>query len=230
MARSLISLNLFKVSYNTLAGNSQTIHDGFVTKVADYPAPNPTMPNFQTDIDALQDAITAWGIKGNRGSHVDHLNLVAAANFVRDDLRMLADYAQNTKPDDPDSWSTLGFKIKRGRSKPAELQIVQNFRNFLSRSVPPPAIKLKWKRPLDTDAGDVKGYLIQRNNTSEYPGGDLRGNRAIANVIGVVPNTAFIDEDPYVGENWYWVTPFNSLGFGVTSDPLKVISTKMKTV
>jgi hypothetical protein len=48
----------------------------------------------------------------------------------------------------------------------------------------------------------------------------------IANIIGLVPNTSFIDTNPLVGENWYWVTPFNGVGLGVTSDGLMVVSTK----
>jgi hypothetical protein len=139
---------------------------------------------------------------------------------VKNDLRMLADYAQNTKPDDPNSWMLAGFVVKRDPLPPAPLGMVQNLRNFISRTLPQPELKIRWKRPLDTDPGDVKGYVIQRNSTSDYPA----TSQGIANVIAVVVNTAYTDSNPLPGENWYWVTPFNSLGLGVKSDALKVVS------
>ena len=225
MARSLINLNLFRLSYSDLGDFAQTIHDGFVALVADYATPNPAMAAYQGDITALKKATTAWGVKGNHGSHLDHLTLIDARTVVRNDLRMLAEYAQNTKPNNPTSWSAVGFKIKRPKSAPKPLEVVQNFRNFISRKVASPDIKLRWKRPLDTMPADVKGYIVQRNNTSVYPLG-TDGSRGVANIIGYVPNTAFIDEKPLVGENFYWVTPYNSVGLGATSAAVMVVSSK----
>jgi hypothetical protein len=225
----LINLSLFRMSYAALAAFAQTIHDGYVALAADYPAPNPAVAAFQADIDKLNTALAKWGVKGNHGSHIDHLALIVAATVVRNDLRTLSIYAQDTKPEDSDSWAELGFKIKRPKSKPKLLEMVQNFRHFLSRAVPSPNIKLRWKRPLDTAQGEVKGYIIQRNNTAVYPLGP-DGSRGIANVIGYVPNTAFIDVNPLVGENFYWVTPFNSVGLGVTSAAVMVVSSKTSPV
>jgi hypothetical protein len=224
---SLINLSLFRYTYAALAAFAQTIHDGFIAEVADYATPNPLMAAFQADIDALNIAVANWGIQGNRGSHAAHLALVAAAIVVKNDLRMLAEYAQNTQPNNPDSWERVGFKAKRPKSAVRPLEMVQNFRHFISRNVPPPFIKLRWKRPLNTAKGDVKGYLVQRNNVGVYPV-DPDGGRGIVNVIGLMPNTSFIDEDPFVGANYYWVTPFNSLGLGVTSSEVMVVSAKAK--
>jgi hypothetical protein len=221
MARSLINLGLYKIKFTDLAANAKTIHDGLLAQILLFPIPNPTMVIFQGDIDALNTAIVKWGLPGNRGSKADYNALVAAANKVKNDLRMLADYAQNTKPDDPNSWMLAGFVVRRSPSSPAPLGIVQNLRNFISRTLPSPVLKIRWKRPLDTDPGDVKGYVIQRNNTSDYPA----SSQGIANVIAVVVNTSFEDSNPLPGENWYWITPFNSLGLGVTSDGLKIVST-----
>jgi hypothetical protein len=222
---SLINLSLFRYSFSGLADFAKTIHQGFLDEIADYPAPNPTMLMFKAHIDTLEAAIVAWGVKGNRGSHADYLALVAAAVVVKNDLRMLAEYAQNTKPNNPDSWALLGFTSKRPKSDPKPLEVVQNLRHFISRNVPAPGIKMKWKRPLATAKSDVKGYVIQRSNTPEYPvpAGSSQG---IVNVVGLVPNTSFIDEDPLVGTNYYWVTPFNAIGLGVTSAALAVFSSK----
>src|SRR6266513_5948304 len=132
MKRTLISLNLFALTYDGTKTFAQIIHDGMVAQVADYPLPNPLMPAFQLHIDALDAAILIWGKKGNRGSHADHLALIAAASIVRNDLRMLADYAQNVMQDNPESWALVGFKSRSPKSKPVVLQMVQNFRNCIS--------------------------------------------------------------------------------------------------
>src|SRR5438105_635924 len=111
LSNPLINLGL-RISYTELQANSQKIHDGFITLIADYPTPNPTMIIFQGDIDKLKSAIVAWGPKGARGSHEQHLLLIAAAEKVRNDYRQLAAYAMNTKPGDKASWVALGFTIK----------------------------------------------------------------------------------------------------------------------
>jgi hypothetical protein len=218
MSHSVIKLNLFNLSYAALLTLAQAVHDGFVLFVAVYAAPNPAMLLFQTHVTALKDAITAWGPKGARGSHTQHLALIAAANVVRDDLRMLVTYAMNTKPNAPDSWAALGFSIKRAKSLPSVLQMVQNLRNFVTRDLVLGTIKLKWERPLETDPGDVKVYIIQYNNVNEKP--DIDGSRGIANVIGLATDTSIVITPPYTGANYFWVTPFNSVGYGVSSDPL----------
>jgi hypothetical protein len=221
-----ISLRLGKLTYDTLAGFAQTIHDGFVLLVALFATPNPLMTTFQDDIDALKAAIAKWGTKPTRGSSADLQAVKDAAAVVRLDLRMLAAYAMNTVPLDPSKWIDLGFSLRQPHGKPAKLQIVQNFRHFIARDVAPPAIKLKWKRPLFAQPHDVKIYIVQRSNTSVYP--EVDGGRGIINIIGFVTKTEFVDENPYVGENFYWVTPVNGAGLGTTSEAVRVVSTKVK--
>jgi hypothetical protein len=223
-----ISLNLSKLTYKGLASFAQTIHDGFVTLVAIFATPNPLMTAFQTDIDALNDAITKWGTKPTRGSTSDLTAVKDAAKQVKFDLRMLSQYAMNTVPDDPSKWIDVGFGLKQPRGKPIHLQVVQNFRHFISRSVAPPSIKLKWKRPLFTTPHDVKLYIVQRNNVAVYP--VTADGHAVISIVGFVTNTEFIDEDPFVGENYYWVTPVNAAGLGFTSEAVMVVSSKIKPV
>src|SRR5690349_14251625 len=148
MARSLIRLSLYRLSYLALAAFAQIIHDGFVALALIFTTPSPTMIVFQDHIDTLNAAILKWGTKGNRGSKLDHLNLKAAAEVVRNDLRMLANYAESTKPDNPEIWTELGFSVKRGKSKPIKLQAVQSFHHFITREIALPGIKLRWKKPL----------------------------------------------------------------------------------
>jgi hypothetical protein len=215
---SSINLGLSKGSYRDLADNSQSIHDGFVAEVADFPAPSPTMPIFQGHIDDLETAITSWGPPGARGSRAAHDALVTAANVVKADLKQLASYAMATKPNDPDAWRRLNFNIKRPKTAPEPLQKVRDFHLFVSRAVVAGTLKLKWKRPLDTDPGDVKGYIIQSSDTAVQPAIDA--SRGIANVHALLTDTSIILEPKYTGANYFWVTPFNAVGCGVSSEPL----------
>src|SRR5205085_10594626 len=91
---------------------AQKIHDGFVTNVADYATPDPTMVDFQTDIDTLKTTLLKWGPEGNRGSHADHLALLTAVTVAKEDLRMLSRYAQNAQPNNFNSWTDVGFTLK----------------------------------------------------------------------------------------------------------------------
>jgi hypothetical protein len=217
MLHFLISLNLIKLSYSALKTLAQTVHDGFLALALDYPAPVPTMLIFQGHIDDLDAAITAWGPVNARGSHNQHLALIAAANVVREDLRQLAAYATNKKPNDKDSWSNLGFPVKRPKSPPSSLQMVRDLHVFISRLLGPGFIKLKWKRPLDSERASIKVYLVQFNNTAVQPA--MTGSQGIVNGI-LVSGSTIIIEPPYVGANFFWVTPFNAAGYGVSSDPL----------
>lgn len=218
MSRRLISLSLSRLSYTALAGFAQTIHDGFVALVLIFSTPNPLMAAFQTDIDALNAAIAKWGVKGNRGSTKDHAILKTAANKVREDMRMLADYAANTAPNDPDSWIAVGFKLRKTKTKPPFLQMVQNFHQVISRALPAPDIRLRWKRPLDTEKNQVKVYFVIRAKTPVFPVSP--DGHVVVNVIGITTDTAFVDKAPMIGDNWYWIVPYNSVGLGVVSDPL----------
>jgi hypothetical protein len=214
--RMLIKLILYKLGFIKLVDFAQIIHDGFVAQVADYGTPPITMADFQTDIDTLRAAKLKWGTKGNRGSHADYLATVSADTVVRDDLRQLANYAQTARPDNPESWAKVGFEAKKPKGPPQFLAIVQSLRWMKSEKLMSGDIKLGWKRPLDTDPGDVKGYLVQFNNIDVPP--ELKGSRGVVNVWGIVTSASIVITPPYAGANYFWVTPFNAAGFGKTSD------------
>jgi hypothetical protein len=215
---SQINLGLSNIPVRELADNSQSVHDGYVAEALVFPAPNPAMPIFQGHIDDLEDAITAWGPEGARGSRAQHDALLAAAKVVKADLKQLASYAMATKPNDPDAWRRLNFNIKRPKSAPEPLQKVRDFHIFVSRAVVAGTLKLKWKRPLDTDPGDVKCYIIQSSDTAVQPAID--GSRGISNVHAMLTDTSIVLEPKYTGANYFWVTPFNAMGCGVSSEPL----------
>jgi hypothetical protein len=214
---TLINLGLSRLSYSDLRKFGVKIHDGFIAQVAKFPAPNPLMVDFQTDIDTLDAANVTWGDKKNHGTHNDHVALLTAVTVVKDDLRMLSAYAQNTQPTDTASWEAVGFTLKRPKSEPKPLQMVQQFRRLIGRTLVDGNIKLKWKRPFDTDRSDVKVYVLQWNSSGVRP--DLLGGRGIINGT-LVTDTSIIIAPPYVGANYFWVTPYNAKGFGVSSEPV----------
>jgi hypothetical protein len=167
----------------------------------------------------LQAAILAWGPKGNRGSKVDYTNLKAAANVVRNDMRMLADYVQNTRPDDPDTWILAGFEVKDPRTAPQPLTIVRDLHFFISKFLDAGTIKIKWKRPEFAGPGDVKVYIVLHNDTPTIP--LYKGGRGIVNVMGITTDTQLTFTPPYVGANYFWVIPYNAAGPGVISDVMQ---------
>ncbi len=216
----LINLNLYQVPFSVLAAKAQTIYNGFKKNKGEYPAPIPELDLFLKHIKALKKAIAARGTVSNHGSSTDYTALVLAAEQVREDMRRLSFYAQNTKPANPSSWIGLGFVMKQYSRTSKPLGMVQNFRHFISRNIPAPQIKLAWKKPLGVTVRDVRVYIVQRNNSPDYPG----AIPCRENVIGFPTRTTFIDEFPLFGENYYWVTPINGAGEGVTSQAVRVVN------
>jgi hypothetical protein len=216
----LINLNLYQVPFSVLAAKAQTLHDGFKKKKAEYAKPNPALDIFQKHIKELNKAIADRGTVSNHGSSTDYTALLLAAEQVREDMRQLSFYAQFTRPHDTSSWIGLGFVIKHYSRTAKPLGMVQNFRHFISRDIPVPHIKLAWKKPEGVTVRDVRVYLVQRNNTPDYPG----EVPCRENIIGLPTATKFIDEHPLSGENYYWVTPINAAGEGVTSQAVIVVN------
>jgi hypothetical protein len=207
-----------RISYKDLKENSQKVHNGYVTLVADYPSPTPPMIDFQADIDALSAAITAWGPKGARGSHEQHLILINAAEQVRNDYRQLAMYAMITKPGNTVSWVALGFNIKKAGSLPGKLEPVQDFHRFISRKVGDGLIKLKWKKPLNANTKDVKSYVVQVSNAAVQPAlPDAIHGVVNSSIIDIATKTTSTLSPPFTGANYFWITPLNAFGFGNSS-------------
>ena len=229
----LIKLVLSSFNFQALAAFAQTIHDGFVAQVADYATPNPLMAAFQDAIDDLNDAVTAWGVKGAHGSKADHNNLIAQAKIVRGMLRQLADYAQNTMPNNPDSWQLVGFAVKAARSKPVYLEKVQNLRTVLSGTIAASDTFIRWKRPLGTTAGQVKGYALLMKGTPAPP--VIEGGRGLANIWDLSIDTSYTVNGtavaeafttPELKEVYLFIIPYNSVdgavAFGGIADPIVI--------
>jgi hypothetical protein len=208
----------FRLPFAELQADAQSIHDGLAAHAVELPAPNPTLPDFQDDIDALAAAIIAWGPEGARGSRAQHSLLVDAARQVRSDLRMLAFYTMNTQPGNTALWQEVGFTVKDVKSASQPLAAVQNFHQVISIKIPKGLVKLAWELPLDTKPGRVRSYLVQYSNTGVQP--QIDGGRGVVNVIGICTKTNIIVTPPFTGANYFWVTGINAVGFGVSSEPV----------
>jgi len=229
----LIKLVLSSMNFQALAAFAQTIHDGFIAQIADYPTPNPLMLPFQSAIDDLNDAITKWGVEGARGSKADHNNLKAQAKIVRGMLRQLADYAQNTMPNNPDSWQLVGFAIKAAKSKPVALEKVQNLRTVLNGTISVNDTNIRWKRPLGTKAGLVKGYILVMQDGPAPPA--IEGGKGLANIWDLSLDTNYVVQGsevakkfpaPVTKEVYLFVIPYNSVdgvvAYGGIQDPIVI--------
>jgi hypothetical protein len=160
-------------------------------------------------------AITEWGPKGARGSRAQYERLIAAAIDVRNDISQLADYASNTQPNNPNSWLKLGLTLKGTGSKPPQLAAVQNFHQVISNKIVAGTIKLDWERPLDTSFHSVTGYVVQASSQAVEPSLSSVNSNGIA---AIVTSTSANIDIPFEGPNYFWVTPFNSIGYGVSSE------------
>jgi hypothetical protein len=226
--RDSIALNIYVLTFGEVAGYGKTIHNGFVRNALQLSSAKPPMSTFQLHLNNLSGAVSDWGIEGNRGSHADYTHVLTSSTQVITDIKMLADYIQNEQADNAKLWIDVGFSLRKAREKNQSLEMVQNFRHFISRGVPPPSIKLRWEKPLDTKTNLVRGYIIQTNTIPEYP--KEAKSKLLMNVLDIVTETAFIHEKPLHGENWYWVTPFNTAGIGVTSNPIMVYNPMRMTM
>jgi hypothetical protein len=216
MKNSSISLKATRLPIIDLLALARKIHAGFITHLAEYSMPKPAMPVFLLHILKMKKAIADWGSEGSRGGRNEHDAMRSAAKVVITDLRQLAAYAQSTRPNDADSWRSLGFALRLPRQKTKRLQKVQDLRRFIARDIPLSAVKLKWRIPLEAKEKNVKTYIIQRTNSPDYPS----SHNSIENVLGFSTSTSFIDKEPMPGPNYYWVTPLNGAGMGVTSEPV----------
>jgi hypothetical protein len=166
------------------------------------------------------NALAAWGPKGNRGSHANIVALREASLTLHQTLKALADYVQTTASitagNDFAAMATLitssGFKLAATPAPVGVLEVVQNFHNFFSRSVNKNQVKLKWKRPLNTNyPNDVKNYTVYRSATAVFN---------TATPVANTPKTSFLDTNISTSaQTWfYWIVPSNAFGPGIVSD------------
>src|ERR1041385_3012672 len=170
MSKPIISIKLNVRNYAGLVNLGNRVNVD-MTGNLNFATPAPTLADLTTATTAVENAIAAWGPKGNRGSHADLADLRLKSQTLHDMLKAEAQYVQNEAQslaglDYPTMASIItssGYQLANSKTPQGILQMVQNFHNFISRKLDPNQVKLKWKKPLNTtSAGNVKSYRVLR--------------------------------------------------------------------
>src|SRR6266404_9334305 len=81
-----------------------------------FPTPPVTLVQQGTDNDAFQAAILAWGVKGNRGSHAQHVALLDARKVVEENIRNLEGYVNGIAAGDTAAILSAGMVANNVRN------------------------------------------------------------------------------------------------------------------
>lgn len=225
MEFTTLALNVTPRQYSVLISlGNRTV--AAITGSTVYTTPSPSILTIQSLVTDCQNALAKWkGSGSNRGSEDDLAQLRLKAKLLHVNLKALMQYCQNTAEiaagTDNDQLNALltqsGFDLGKGKSPVGMLEMVQNFHQFISRSIPDNKTKLKWKRPLNTRrSNDVLSYNLYRSTTA---------NLADAVLIAQTSKSEYIDTNPAAIDTyyWYWVAPFGSAGLGIMSEAVKVL-------
>lgn len=212
------TINVRKSAFQALSNFVQNVIDQMTAAIASFPTPIPALTGVQTDVDDLNDAITAWGPEGNRGSAADYINLLDAAEVVYNDALALQAYVQNTAQDTAGSdyvamaaiIASSGFSLKAAPAPQGVLAAPNDFLRVVNPTVSLHQVALKWKKPAGLHSpGNVKAYQILRADINDF-------NQAA--VIGTSTKTSFLDDTTNPMKTYYyWVRGVNTSGYGVES-------------
>ena len=224
MRKPIIAIKLSPRMYAALVILANAVHAGLTGNLA-FTTPLPALTVLQSNIDAVNAALAAWGERGNRGSHATLATLRQAALTLSQTLKSLSLYVQNTAQtasgSDYVGMATMiqstGFQLANTQTPQGRLQMVQNFHFFASRLLAANQVKLKWKKPLNTtSAGNVKSYKIYKGvNPPVF---------STATVYATTTRSSFIDtNNSGATQTWvYFIVPVNEFGDGVPSDAVVV--------
>ncbi len=223
MAKPIIAIKLRPHDYSGYVELGNRVVSGLTGNLA-YTTPLPALASVSTQITAVENAIAAWGPKGNRGSHDDLVNLRFQTLTLANMLKSLAQYVMNTAQTTAESdyahmaalITTSGFSLANVKTPQGVLEKVQKFHQFVSRKLNKNEVKLKWAKPLNVViSGNVKEYKVLRSNSTDF---------TTAVEVGIVTKTTFTDTNTSaLAAKWtYWVIAYNTNGPGVVSDPVTV--------
>jgi len=213
-------------SLSSFAGNVVTMMSNPLGS-AFYLTPFPTLVNVSSAKLALDNAITAWGPVGARGSHSDLMILRSASLTLYNLLVQEAGYVLNTVIAFGGDYSIQssnlilsGFGVKNPPTPQGLLGVPQNLHQWFKNSISIYHVGLRWKKPLNlTSPGNVKEYIIYRGNQDGF-------TNPTTSKIASSTRTSFIDKNPIVGgsspTSFYWITAVNTAGEGAPTASLPV--------
>lgn len=223
-AQVLQGLRAARLSNSKLAVVAQSMHDAILAAVAVFATPVVTMANFQTDIDAFNAALQAYGVKGTRGSKQQHTDVLTTRAQLVEDCTSLAAYVSDvarTNSDNPvfqKADMALGrVRAKNGSSLQPVFGSPQNARQLIRKALHGTGkVYCRWKRPpLSGAASTPMGYNIEYSITGSPSGPwQLVRSTTACHMTIQATNAAF---------TWYRVKALNSRGDGGYSDVFRAI-------
>src|ERR1700693_4006628 len=110
MLRFIIKLRVTRQSHASLLAFGQTVAS-MMNGNLNYVTPNPTLAALNALITDFSNALTAWGAVGNRGSHVQHLDVINTRAALEGGLTTLAKYCEYITPYNGDAFASGGFTV-----------------------------------------------------------------------------------------------------------------------
>jgi len=170
-----------------------------------FPTPPVTLADQGTANDALQAAILAWGVRGNLGSHAQHVALVDARNVVRENITNLNGYVNGIAAGDAGMILSAGMVPSAVRNPFGVLPAPSNFRSPFSKHTLSGQTRLRW--------GKVKGANSYNVYTAAVPTDPFI-------LIGTTTKTLFIGTSAPGRLGYYTVRAVGAAGLGVETAEL----------
>jgi hypothetical protein len=209
MTKFVIKLRTSRYSHAGLLALAQSVAAAMNGNL-NYVTPNPTLLALGLLITDFSDAITAWGPRENRGSHMQHQVLLDARKALETGLNSLANYCESTTPYNKTAFLSGGWEVKKEAVPVGLVGPVLNFRQFISRVVPSGAVRLKWSPPAEAPKGSISVYRIMNSLTADIN---------TATQMELTRKTTFTDLDAGTRpSNFYWIIPVCTAGNGGIAD------------
>lgn len=218
MAIAHVKIGVVGSNYLGIAALTANVIAGLTANPGNFPAPFPTIVTLTVDLLALNNAITAWGIVGNRGSHADWVALEAAALTMRNDLLLEADYVNNlVDPTQPYAVqaafiATSGFSVKNLPMPQGVLGMPLNLHRQMSDAISENDIMLRWNKPIGlTSPNNVKSYRITMLPTGVPPVSIFNSTKTSI----LITSAELAAGNVFHGINpWFKIEAYNNDGFG----------------
>ena len=205
-----------QMSFQSLADFVAAVILGLTGSVT-FPTPPVSLVDLGTHHDTLQDAIDAWGIVGNRGSHAQYVALLSAAQQCIVDMTATAGYVQTTSrtafpgsiSDQTAAVLSAGMRAKNPSNALPTWGAAQNLRQLLKQNLQGSGyILLKWAKPLVLPGAESKppAYNVYSAATPTDP----------FLFIATVSTTSYLDTLAGLGvQKYYTIRAVGASGLGV---------------
>jgi len=156
-------------TYAALYTYALNVYTAMLANAITFSAPTPTLITFFANITALKAAMVAWGRKGARGTHAQHLALMAAKAAVISNLAGLVEYVQGVARRNPNGLGAqqaivalAAMRIKNTNTPIGSYGPPFNVRQILKKNlINSTNIYLRWEKPqMSNKIAKPKAYSI----------------------------------------------------------------------